>query len=78
MATNYTLDELRDAEAQLAANVNRVTHNGVTTEFRNRQEMIAQIQLMRRELGLPQDEITRTQPRIRRLRFIPWKGLGYW
>jgi hypothetical protein len=75
MATNYTLDELADFEAALAAGVTRVTHNGVTTEFRNLDEMMRIRAMMRAELGLPIDEIPRTTPSIRRLRFITSKGL---
>lgn len=75
MATNYTLDELADFEAALAAGVTRVTHNGVTTEFRNLDEMMRIRAMMRAELGLPIDEIARTGSRIRRLRLITSKGL---
>lgn len=75
MATNYTLDELADFEAALAAGVTRVTHNGVTTEFRNLDEMMRIRAMMRAELGLPIDEIVRTGSRIRRLRLITSKGL---
>jgi hypothetical protein len=75
MATNFTLAELADFEAALAAGVTRVTHNGVTTEFRSLDEMLYIRGMMRAELGLPIDEITRTSPRIRRLRIITSKGL---
>lgn len=75
MATNYTLAELQDLEAAIAAGVTRVTHNGVTTEFRTLEEMMQIRTMMRLELGLPLDETTRTTPRIRRLRFVMSKGL---
>lgn len=72
MATNYTLDELADLEAAMATGVLRVTHQGVTTEYRTRADMMAQVRLMRQELGLSVDDI-RT-PAIRRLRFLGTKG----
>lgn len=75
MPTNFTLQELADLEAALAAAVLRVAHNGVTTEFQSRADMLAQRSLMRAELGLPVDGIVRTTPRIRRLRPIFSKGL---
>lgn len=75
MATNFTLQELADLEAALAAAVLRVTHNGVTTEFQSRADMLAQRSLMRAELGLSVDGVARTTPRIRRLRPIFSKGL---
>jgi hypothetical protein len=75
MATNYTLAELQDLEAALAAGITRVTHNNVTTEFRSRDDLLKQISVMRRELGLPPDEVTRTSPRIKRLRWVTSKGL---
>lgn len=75
MATNYTTAELADLEAAIAAGVTRVTHNGVTTEFRTFDEMLRIRGMMRAELGLPIDGITRTTPRIRRLRLITSKGL---
>lgn len=74
MATNFTLQELADLDAALAAGVTRVTHNGVTTEFQSRDDMIAQRNLMRAELGL-NDPVPGAAPRIRRLRPIYSKGL---
>lgn len=75
MATNFTIEELQELEAALASGVTRVTHNGVTTEFQSRDDMLKQRTMMRLELGLPTDEIPRTTPRIRRLRPIYSKGL---
>lgn len=75
MATNYTLAELQDLEAALATGVTRLTHNGVTTEFRSRDDMLKQAIRMRLELGLPIDEIPRITPRIRRIRWLGHKGL---
>lgn len=70
MATNYTLQDIADLEASLAAGVLRVTHNGVTTEFQSRDDMVRQVALMKAELGVPG---IRT-PTIRRLRFMGRKG----
>lgn len=75
MATNYTLEDLQDLESALATGVTRVTHGGTTTDFRSREDMLRQVILMRRELGLPIDEVPRITPSIRRLRFITRKGL---
>lgn len=75
MATNYTLEELADLEAALAAAVLRVTHNGVITIFQSRDDMLKQVRLMRSELGLPIDAVERVTPRIRRVRPIFSKGL---
>lgn len=72
MATNYTVQDVADLESALAAGVLRVTHNGVTTEFQSREDMLKQVALMKAELGLLVDSI-RT-PVIRRLRFMGRKG----
>jgi hypothetical protein len=73
MASNYTLGELADLEAALATGALRVTHGVTTTEYRNRDDMIRQVLLMRTELGIAPDSV-RT-PAIRRIRFLTTKGL---
>jgi hypothetical protein len=74
--TNYTTDELADLETALATGALRVTHGGTTTEYRNREDMILQVRLMRNALGLPVDDLPPSiTPKIRRLRFLFTKGL---
>lgn len=73
MATNYTTDDIAALESALATGVLRVTHNGVITEFRNRDDLIKQIRLMKIELGLL--DANPQKPMIRRLRFMGSKGL---
>jgi len=73
MPTNYTLEELSDLEAALATGALRVTHGVTTTEYRNREDMVRQVLLMRNELGVAADSV-RT-PAIRRIRFLTSKGL---
>ncbi len=77
MATNYTLQDLADLEIALASGVLRTTHGGTTTDFRSRDEIIAQIRLMRLELGMPVDNVPNpsNNPPIRRVRYVFRKGL---
>lgn len=75
MASNYTLDDIAQLEAALATGVLRVTHNGVTTEFRSRDDMIKQISLMKGELGIVDTGAPSRLNMIRRLRFLGTKGL---
>jgi hypothetical protein len=72
IVTNYTLQDIADLESALAAGVLRVEHNGVMTIFQKRDDMVRQVALMKRELGVITDEV-RT-PGIRRLRFMGRKG----
>lgn len=73
MATNYTLDDIAALEGALATGILRVTHNGVTTEYRSRDDMIKQLNLMKGELGVLIDPTL--PPKIRRLRLMHTKGL---
>lgn len=75
MATTYTIEDLQDLETALATGALRVTHGGTSTEFRSRDDMLRQVALMRQELGLPPDDVPRTTPAIRKLRYIVSKGL---
>lgn len=77
MATNYTLQQLADLEAALATGAMRVTHGATTTEFRSRDDIVAQIRLMRLELGLPVDNAaTASTNPIKRIRYNFRKGLS--
>lgn len=73
MATNYTSDDIAALEAALATGVLRVTHNGVTTEYRSRDDMIKQVRLMKIELGLL--DANPAKPMMRRIRWLGTKGL---
>lgn len=75
MASNYTVADVYELEKALATGANRVTHGGTTVEFKSRDEMLAQLDLMRRELGISADGEVSTTPRIRRIRYVFGKGL---
>lgn len=74
MASNYTLEDVRELEKALATGANRVTHNGTTVEYKSRDEMLAQLALMKEELGIA-DVDASTAPKIRRIRYRFDKGL---
>lgn len=76
-STTYTAADIAAIEAALAQGVLRVTHNGVMTEYRSRAEMVAQVKMMRRYLGMPDPDQDAQPTRIRRLRFNMSKGLGF-
>ncbi len=72
MATvNFTADDVAAIEAALAAGVLRVTHNGTTTEYQSRADMMAQANYMRRVLGMPITD----QTVAKRIRYRFHKGL---
>lgn len=72
MATNYTLQDVLEIEAALATGAKTVRHGETSIEFRSDAEMREQLRIMKAELGLiPAIGTTR----IRRLRFVPHKGL---
>lgn len=72
MASSYTQADVDELEKALATGANRVTHNGTTVEFKSRDDMLAQLALMKTELGLVEAS---TAPRIRRIRYNFQKGL---
>jgi hypothetical protein len=72
MASNYTLQDVADMEAALATGANVVRHGTTSVEFKSRDDMLAQLALMKDELGiLPVDD----RPKIKRLRYRFNKGL---
>lgn len=74
MASNYTLQDVADLEAALATGASSVRHGTTNIEFKSREDMLAQLAMMKDELGiLPVDPST--APRIKRIRYRFNKGL---
>lgn len=68
----YTQDQIDALKSALAEGVRSVTHQGVTTVYQTRDEMVAQLAVMEAEVAAADPN---AKPSVRRVRMVYSKGL---